>query len=152
MSDLSPRNSNRIEKFFNTLVAEFLVPSDTFTEQWDQSTDNWLKNLPELAELFHVSLWVIARRALEHGFITETQYWAHYRKVFEHFKREKETRRDKSGGPSFNSIIKMRYSAKLAKAVASEALSDRMLLRDAQYLIDVRPSKLKDFARKKLGY
>lgn len=40
VSDLSPRNSNRIEKFCNTLAAEFLVPSDTFTEQWDKSTDN----------------------------------------------------------------------------------------------------------------
>ena len=49
-------------------------------------------------------------------------------------------------------MIKMRYSAKLAKAVASEALSGRMLLRDAQYLIGVRPSKLKEFARKELGY
>ncbi|QEY58920.1 ImmA/IrrE family metallo-endopeptidase [Pseudomonas sp. C27(2019)] len=152
VSDLSPRNSNRIEKFCNTLAAEFLVPSDTFTEQWDQSTDNWLKNLPELAEFFHVSQWVIARRALEHGFITETQYWAHYRKVLEHFKQEKETLRDKPGGPAFNSMIKMRYSAKLAKAVASEALSGRMLLRDAQYLIGIRPSKLKEFARKELGY
>ena len=88
---------------------------------------------------------MIARRALEHGFITETQYWAHYRKVLEHFKKEKEARTNKPGGPPFNSMIKMRYSAKLAKAVASEALSGRMLLRDAQYLIGVRPSKLKEF-------
>lgn len=38
-------------------------------------------------------------------------------------------------------------SKNLAMAVASEALSGRMLLRDANHLIGVQPSKLKSFAK-----
>ncbi|WP_256209437.1 ImmA/IrrE family metallo-endopeptidase [Pseudidiomarina donghaiensis] len=152
VSDLSHRNENRIEKFCNRVAAEFLVPTDEFVSLWDVQHEDWRVNLPQLESHFHVSQWVIARRALENRFISEQQYWGHYGKILDAFKNEKEKLKDKEGGPPFNRLINMRCSKKLATAVASEALSGRMLLRDAHHLIGVHPSKLKDFAKKELSF
>jgi len=149
VSDLAPNNPHSVEKFCNKLAAEFLVPSQEFAAQWQLDVDSWQRNLPELAQHFHVSQWVIARRALEHGFISSDEYWAHYSKILEHFKKEKAKG---DGGPTFNRLIKMRYSSNLANAVASEALSGRMLLRDAARLIGVRPENIKQFAMAELGF
>lgn len=149
VSDLSPNNPHQIEKFCNKIAAEFLVPSTEFSSLWQFDLTDWKMNLPELATHFHVSQWVIARRALEHKFINHEQYWEHYQKVLEHFKKEKEKG---DGGPAFNRLIKIRYSDNLAKAVAGEALSGRMLLRDAAYLIGVRPENIKSFAKTELGF
>jgi len=152
VSDLSHRNENKIEKFCNRVAAEFLVPTDEFTKLWNTQHEDWRTNLPQLEPIFHVSHWVIARRALETGFISEQQYWDHYGRILAAFKKEKDKQKDKGSGPPFNRLINIRYSKKLATAVASEALSGRMLLRDAHHLIGVHPSKLKDFAKKELSF
>lgn len=147
VSDLSHKNDNQIEKFCNQVAAEFLVPSAEITKLWQSDLDNWKANLPELSAHFHVSQWVISRRALELAFINEDQYWSHYRKVVAEFKKGKDEQRQKGGGPPFARLINTRYSKNLAMAVASEALSGRMLLRDASHLIGIQPSKLKSFAK-----
>lgn len=149
VSDLAPNNPHSMKKYCNKLAAEFLVPSQEFAAQWRLDVDSWQRNLPELAQHFHVSQWVIAQRALGHGFISSDEYWAHYSKILEHFKKGKAKG---DGGPAFNRLIKMRYSSNLASAVASEALSGRMLLHDAARLIGVRPENIKQFATAELGF
>lgn len=149
VSDLSPKNTNHIEKFCNRIAAEFLVPSEEFQAHWQHDLDDWRRNLPNLALHFHVSQWVIARRALEHNLIDETTYWVFYREVLNAFNKKK---KDQTGGPSYYTIISTRYGRKLASAVASEALSGRMFLRDAHHLIGVKPDSLKTFAERVLGW
>lgn len=149
VSDVAPNSSHQLEQFCNKLAAEFLVPSNEFTRLWQPELDDWKQNLSELAQHFHVSQWVIARRALEHEFISSQQYWEHYQKVLDHFKNEKSA---STSGPSFNRLVKMRYSKNLTTAVASEALSGRLLLRDAARLIGVRPENIKRFAKAELGF
>ena len=139
VSDLSPHNLRKIEHVCNRLAAEFLVPSADFSELWRKDLKDWQANLPVLARHFHVSQWVIARRALEHELISEKDYWAYYHQLLEHLKR----RGTDGTGPSFNRLIKARYGDRLTTAIASEALSGRMLLRDASRLIGVRPEKIK---------
>jgi len=58
--------------------------------------------------------------------------------------------REKNGAPPYNRIQTGRVSKRLAQAVASEALSGRMLLRDAWQLIGIKPDKLAAYARKEL--
>lgn len=147
VSDLEHNNPHQTERFCNRLAAEYLVPGHQFADRWDKNTTNWLGELPRLAEYFHVSQWVIARRALEHGYICEAQYWEHYSSILQ--KQGKEKRSE--GGPTYGTMVKLRYGRRFASAVASEALSGRLLLRDAQHLIGVRPGSLKDFSKKELG-
>lgn len=149
VSDLSPKNTNHVEKFCNRIAAEFLVPSNEFQAVWQHELEDWRRNLPDLALHFHVSQWVIARRALEFDYIDSATFWTFYQEVLNAHNKKKP---DQAGGPSYYQLISTRYSRKLARAVASEALSGRMLLRDAHHLIGVKPDSLKNFADKVLGW
>lgn len=115
VSDLSHKNDNQIEKFCNRVAADFLVPSAEMVQLWQSDVENWKGNLPELS--------------------------AHYRKIIAEFQKTKDEQRQKDGGPPFARLINIRYSKNLAATVASKALSGRMLLRDAQHLIGVQPSR-----------
>lgn len=145
ISDGEPARTYRFERFCNAVAAEFLVPEAQFIPLWQEDT-KWRDNLAPLAAEFHVSQWVIARRARELDFIREDEYRAYVR---EQLARHRE--RERAGAPPFPTVHKSRISERFAQAVASEALSGRLLLRDAHRLTGIRPHKLTEFARKELG-
>ena len=145
ISDADPRSQRQVEQLCNAVAAEFLAPEDEFNAHWQTDTDNWKANLPVLSSHFHVSQWVIARRAMELDLITGSEYWSYVKKLQADYKA-----REKNGAPPYNRIQTGRVSKRLAQAVASEALSGRMLLRDAWQLIGIKPDKLAAYARKEL--
>lgn len=142
LSDLSPSNHRKEEAKCNAVAAEFLVPEKEFIEYWIQ--DNWPIHVNSIAKYFHVSRWVIVRRALTLGLITDSQYYAQ----INNFKKENE--RNSTGGPSYYTTRVSRLGRSFASAVVSEALSGRMLLRDAGYLLGTKPLNVKNLA-KELG-
>lgn len=145
ISDGEPANAHELEKRCNAVAAEFLVPEDEFRGLW-RTQDNWRDNLPRIAPQFHVSQWVIARRAREMDLITEDEYRRYVReRLAEHRERERE------GAVPFPTVQKSRIGERFAQAVASEALSGRLLLRDAYRLTGIKPHKMSEFARKELG-
>ncbi|MCS4502904.1 XRE family transcriptional regulator [Arhodomonas aquaeolei] len=145
ISDGEPATPHRAEKLCNAVAAEFLVPEVEFRPLWEPDQE-WRQNLPALAARFHVSQWVIARRARELNLISEDEYRAYVQQKLAE-------RRDgnRQGQPSFHRLQRARISTRFAQAVASEALSGRLLLRDAHRLTGIRPHKLADFARRELG-
>ncbi|MCE0733727.1 ImmA/IrrE family metallo-endopeptidase [Halomonas sp. G15] len=145
VSDGDPANRRRTEKLCNAVAAEFLVPEEEFLPLW-QEVEDWKANLAPLAAHFHVSQWGIARRAQELELIAEHNYRRYVVNRLEAYRN-----REERGGASFDRVVPGRVSKRLAQAVASEALSGRLLLRDAYQLIGVKPHKLKTFARKELG-
>lgn len=145
ISDGDPANRRRTEQLCNAVAAEFLVPGSEFRPLWQEGGD-WKANLPTLAAHFHVSQWVIARRAQELGLIAEQDYRRYVANRLQAYRN-----REERGQVSFTRAVPGRVSKRLAQAVASEALSGRLLLRDAYQLIGVRPHRLKAFARKELG-
>jgi Zn-dependent peptidase ImmA (M78 family) len=145
ISDGDTRSHHATERLCNGIAAEFLVPRAEFLPQWQRDTD-WKDNLPPLAARFHVSQWVIARRARELDLIDEQAYRQY---VEEQLARHRA--REKSGGGSFHRAQPSRVSHRFARAVAGEALSGRLLLRDAEQLIGIHPHQLATFAQKELG-
>jgi len=145
ISDGDPANRRLTEQLCNAVAAEFLVPEIEFLPLWQEGED-WKANLAPLATHFHVSQWVIARRAQELGLIAEQDYRRYVINRLEAYRN-----REERGQPSFTRVVPGRVSKRLAQAVASEALSGRLLLRDAYQLIGVRPHRLKAFAHKELG-
>ncbi len=145
ISDANPHSQRQVEQLCNAVAAEFLAPKDEFNAHWQTDTNNWKVNLPLLSSHFHVSQWVIARRALELNLIADSEYWAYVNKLQANYKA-----REKDGSPTYNRIQTGKVSKRLAQAVASEALSGRMLLRDAWQLIGIKPDKLAAYARKEL--
>ena len=134
-----------VERFCNQVAAEFLAPAHEFEPLWDEERP-WEANLSWLEAHFHVSQWVIARRANELGLIDDDAYTRYLRRRLDEFRRSKE-----SGAVPYPRLQKGRVSKRFAEAVASEALSGRLLLRDAHRLIGIKPEKLARFAREELA-
>lgn len=146
VSDGEHTTHRKEEVFCNAVSAEFLTPEKEFRQHW-KNAENWKDNLPGLCKKFHVSEWVIARRALTLGFINKDEYSAFIAQKLALHKA-----RNKDGAPPYNRLQTGRISKTFAVAITSEALSGRMLLRDAARLIGVKPHKLSEYSKKELGF
>lgn len=141
ISSVSPADNRKVETFCNAVAGEFLVPESLFRERW-KSAVNWTAQLPELAAGFHVSKLVIARRACDLGFISRDAYVAFY------LAELKAYRDQKGGGGNFYQSAEGKNSKRFSRAVLSEALSGRLLLREAGKLLGVQPAKVRTYAEK----
>ena len=145
LSDGSTRTQRQDEILCNAVAAELLVPEQEFRSLWADQPENWQENLPVLEARFRVSTWVLARRALTLGFITDEEYRLFISaKVKAHKNKE-------NGGPSYYAMKKAQISMAFSKAVVTEALSGQLLLREASALLGgIKPNNIANFA-KELG-
>lgn len=125
----------------NAVAGEFLAPTTLFRQLWAGSEADFRIRLAELAQRFHVSQLVIARRALDLGLIDRETYNNFYHAELERFRNT-----ESKGGGSFYRTAVSKNSERFAKAVTAEALSGRLLLRDAGKLLGVQPAKIRQFA------
>lgn len=142
VSDGSSSTHRNEEILCNAVAAEFLVPGEEFKRKW-QKRDNWKDNLPALESHFHVSQWVLARRALTYSYITQNEY----HQFITFLKKQYDERERVGSGPSYYVTLKSQTSDKFARAVLSETLSGRVLLRDAGQLLGIKPDKITKFAK-----
>lgn len=145
ISDANPDTHQKEEIFCNAVAAEFLVPEIEFQAHW-RDIEDWKENLAPLEAHFRVSTWVIARRALTLGKITRDDY-----RNYIHYIQEQYKNRERSlGGPTYYRTRKGQISEAFSKALVSEALSGRVLLRDAGSLLNMKPYRIATYA-KELG-
>lgn len=144
ISDGSTQTHRQEEVFCNAVAAEFLVPAEELGKLWIHNLKDWRENLPTLEAHFHVSKWVLARRALTLGFIGDNEYASYIASQKAAYKN-----RDKSSsGPTYYKTKKAQISQEFSKAVVGQALSGQLLLREAgQLLGGIKPNKITDFAR-----
>ena len=140
ISNVAPGNTRREEIACNAVAGEFLVPSDLFMQLWATASQDLATRIAELAQRFHVSRFVVVRRALDLGLVDRDTYTAFYRAELEAFQTAG------GGGGSFYRNAGAKNSARFSRAVIAEAFSGRLLLRDAGRLLGVQPSKIRDFA------
>ncbi len=135
------------ETLCNAVAAEFLVPASEFQKLWNEEYEEWQDNLAELEAHFHVSTWVLARRAQTLGYISKEEYFEYVLKLRQDHKNRKKT----AGGPDYYKVKNSQISHLFSRAVVSEALSGQLLLRDASLLLGgIKPGKIAQFA-KELG-
>ncbi|MDQ3203482.1 MAG: XRE family transcriptional regulator [Pseudomonadota bacterium] len=139
VSDGSTADGRHEERFCNAVAGEFLAPEAQFRAIWNVDV-NWEDNLAPLATRFHISKLAIGRRALDLGYISQAQYGAYYRAILMAFQNEK------GGAGNYYRNATAKNSPRLSKAVLIEAISGRMLLRDAGHLLGVQPAKLRTLA------
>lgn len=143
ISDGSTITEQKEEVLCNAVAAEFLVPSDEFEENWIKQTQ-WEDNLPHLVSHFRVSTWVLARKALTLDLITQQQYVRYISKLKQqHINKRKQS----SGGPTYYQTRKSQLSEQFSRALLSETLSGRVLLRDAGHLLGIKPHNIQTFAK-----
>ncbi len=129
------------EQFCNAVAGEFLVPKESILNSWVEE-ESLISNLTDIASNFHVSKLVVARRALDTQLITKEMYTAFYKDELQAFRNK-----DGKGG-DFYRTAGVKNSTMFSSAIITEALSGRMLLRDAGQLLGVAPHAIKTYARK----
>ena len=138
LSDVSTSNHRKDEVLCNEVAAEFLVPAEEFLKIWPFDED-WRLMVRSIANYFHVSRWVIVRRALTLQLISESEFF----RAINGYKSDYEN--NSNGGNYYPTVLSKR-SREFAKAVVSEALSGRVLLRDAGNLLNVKPLQIQKLA------
>lgn len=150
ISDADADAERETERYCNAVAAEFLVPEALFRPQW-QLDIPWQNNLAPLAERYHVSHWVIARRARTLGLIRKPDYDSYVEQRLAAHRPPKSEETNAATGPTFYRLLPTRVSKRLSQAIAIESLSGRLSLREAHQLIGVKPHRMADFAHKELG-
>lgn len=147
LSDGEANNHRAEERFCNAVAAELLVPTAEFQALWRSDVESWQQNLPDLEAHFHVSTWALARKALTLGFISQAEYGAYIKAQIDAFKESEAT----GSGPSYFKVKKAQISQLFSKAVVSEALNGKLLLRDAGWMLGMKPASVTKFAQE-LGF
>ncbi|WP_242203435.1 ImmA/IrrE family metallo-endopeptidase [Aestuariivivens insulae] len=71
-------SSQPLEKFCDSVSSEILVPTSFFKVSWNSTNDTFSEKISRLANQYHVSKLVIAKKALDSNFIEQSDFWAFY--------------------------------------------------------------------------
>lgn len=128
------------EQLCDKVAAEFLVPERTFTAFWAQKP-----NINIAARFFKVSEIVIARRALDLGFLNKQQFFAFYD---EYIHREFTRKEEQPGGGDFYVTARKRLSITFATHIFNAVRSGDLLYRDAYKLTSLKGDTFQSFFAK----
>ena len=131
-----------IEKKCDRVAAEFLVPRDEFKGAWDKRIE-LTSQVQHLARHFKVSEIVIARRALDLGFVSRTMFFAYYE---QYMNEDRRMRSAKSGGGDFYVNQKIRIGRRFAETVIRAAKEGAILYSEAYRLTGLRGRTYDEFA------
>jgi len=129
-------HDTREEAFCNKVAGEFLVPEEKLHQAWNE-IESLQTNLSVIAANLHVSKMVVARRALDCNYIDNETYNEYYASVIKVFQEG-----GGGGGGSFYRNAAAKNSVRFSHAIVAEALSGRLLFRDAGRLLGIPPSKI----------
>ena len=136
---LGPAN-NQTERTCNQIAAELLVPEEELARSWNGTADV-PKTIRALSRRFKVSKIVVARRALDLGFIDKKTFYDFYSRLSDM------TAKPNRGG-NFYANANFRIGKRFAKAVVSAAKEEKTLYRDAYRLTGLDRVTFEKFAER----
>ncbi|RMF70572.1 MAG: hypothetical protein D6740_08110, partial [Alphaproteobacteria bacterium] len=125
----------------NRIAAEVLAPAEEFRMAWQRGL-SLEENVADLTRHFPASRVVLARRAVDLGFISWEDYAAFYAA-----ERERWERRREEGGDFYRNTTAA-HGRRFVTAVASEAMSGRLLLSEAGRLLGMAPARVMALERR----
>ena len=129
--DLQPFDEEQ-EKYCNKVAAEFLVPERELRAAWQEADEAGGDPFAFLSRRFKVSSIVVARRALDLGFISRDRFFEFLRRYRdEQEERLRERRESRQPGGNFYNTQNVRIGKRFAAAVYHAAKDGRILYRDA---------------------
>lgn len=131
-----------VEKLCDLIAAEFLVPEDSFIALWTHQ-----QSLDILARYFKVSQLVIARRAMDLGVLTRTEFFNFYNEFMKQFKLKKE---EQGPGGNFYATARKRISVSFASYVNQAVKQDKILYRDAYKITGLKGDTYNNFVTQHL--
>lgn len=138
VSDTSIDNHRQEEVLCNAVAGEFLVDQAIFKQCWQTQCQPWHAQLDSLKKIFHVSNWVLARRALSLGLISKHDY-----KHYTHSLRQQYLNKPKkAGGGNFYNTHLNEISTPFYEVILNEVNSGKLLMRDGAELLNLNLSHL----------
>jgi len=132
--------SDPTEILCDKVAAEFLVPESVFDNIWKTNP-----NIKYVARYFKVSEIVIARRALDTGKFTQTQFFKFYE---EYISREFEKKENQNPGGNFYATTRKRLGLAFATHINNAVKSGQLLYRDAYKLTSLKGDTFETFFAK----
>ncbi len=137
--NMSPASDNK-EIFCDRVAAEFLVPSELFKTQWTKNHD-----FIKLSRFFKVSPIVIARRALDLGYISKPDFFDFYN---EYVANDYHKKKNATNGGDFYATTRKRISPTFAAHVNNGVKSGQLLYKDAYRLTGMRGDTFNEFFKR----
>jgi Zn-dependent peptidase ImmA (M78 family) len=138
---LLPAN-DPVEKLCDLVAAEFLVPADSFIAIWKKQHD-----IIALSRYFKVSQLVIARRALDLGVFSKSDFFTFYNEFMERVRMKKE---EQGPGGNFYATARKRISVSFASYVNQAVKQDKILYRDAYRITGLKGDTYNNFVTQHL--
>lgn len=134
-------SSQPLEKFCDKVASEILVPSSFFEVSWNSYNDSYYDKFSRLANQYHVSKLVIAKKALDSNFIQQSDFWEFYNFYTSiPFKKS-------SGGTYWNSKP-YEVSRKFYSFVDAALKQGRILPSNAYKLTNMKANTYENFLKK----
>jgi Zn-dependent peptidase ImmA (M78 family) len=134
---------NAVERFCNSVAAEFLVPAEALREHWPAEARSE-ERFQTLARRFKISPLVVARRAMDLQLVSKAAFLKFYGAYMEEEHRLDEK---KAAGGDFYATLEMRVGQRLGRAVVRAATEGRLLYRDAYQLTGLRGATFNRYAK-----
>lgn len=139
--NLQPAN-DPIEKLCDQVAAEFLVPAESFMRIWNEKP-----GIDSARRHFKVSPIVIARRALDLGLMTKTEFIQFYNAYMQRIQDKKD---NQGGGGDFYATARKRISVSFAAYVNQAVNQNKLLYRDAYKITGLRGETFQTFVTQHL--
>ena len=120
---------DEVEAFVNKVTAEVLVPADLLKMRYDEHP-----SIDALASIFKVSRFVIARRLLDLGFLSNSDYQMHVREWENEWKNQT---KPKSKGGDYKNNTRYRIDRNFFQYIENAIQSDRITYTEAFRLLGV---------------
>lgn len=102
---MNPVNQG-MEKFCNAVAGEILVPTEFFLEKWNNGNEEYQSEIERIAKVFKCSRFVVARKALDNGKISQEVYKRVVEELTSRFQewQERQSENKDSGGNYYRNL------------------------------------------------
>jgi Zn-dependent peptidase ImmA (M78 family) len=136
---------NPLETLCNAAAAEILVPESQFERVWDRFSSDTTKKIREIASFFRCGHMVVARRALDKGFISKNDYLKMLNIAQNLFKR------NKSEGGDYYKTNAVRVDRRFLLSLDASLREGRTLYTDAFRLTNTNRSTFDNLVKEMRG-
>jgi len=133
---------NPSEILCDKIAAEFLVPEKLLSNLITKDQE-----IESIARKFKVSQIVIARRLLDLGHLSRNEFFDFYE---EHINRDFQKKEEKDGGGDFYKTQRKRLSVRFLSFVNQAVRENKLLIRDAYKITDLKGNTYHKFMREHL--
>ncbi len=131
------------ESLCNQIAAEVLVPDEDFKREWQHISGDVQVRSENLTRIFKVSSVVIARRALDLGYIQKEEFFNYYGILQKLWSKSK----SKSSSGNFHNSFPIANSKSFTNAVCKEIFSGNLLMRNGARMLGVKPETIVKYAK-----